>query len=148
MCGSTHGQTQRETPWVTLSWQFKSPMWGISSVFPLTAITLICLVHSLYWYLRILPRVHAHLLWSGSERCSVVSNSSRPLDYNPPGSSVHETLQAKILEWVAVPFPRGFSWPRDWTQVYCIAGIFFTVWATRKTLSSPCHDGFSTKAYE
>ena len=34
-------------------------------------------------------------------------------------------LQAKILEWVAFPFFSGFSQPRDWTQVSCIAGGFF-----------------------
>ena len=49
-----------------------------------------------------------------------------------PGSSVHGILQARILEWVAIPFSRGFSWPRDWTQVSCIAGRFFTVWAIRE----------------
>ena len=38
-----------------------------------------------------------------------------PMDCSPPGSSVHGTLQAKILEWVAIPFSRGSSQPRDWT---------------------------------
>jgi len=36
-------------------------------------------------------------------------------------------LQARILEWVAMPFFRGSSQPRDQTQVSCIAGVFFTV---------------------
>ena len=49
-----------------------------------------------------------------------------------PGSSVSGILQARILEWVAIAFPRGPSRLRDWTQVSCIAGRFFTVWATRK----------------
>ena len=40
-------------------------------------------------------------------------------------------LQARILEWVAMPSSRGSSQPRDWTQVSCIAGGFFTVWVTR-----------------
>ena len=48
-----------------------------------------------------------------------------------PGSSVCGNLQARILEWVAIPFSRGSYWPRDWTLVSCIAGRFFTVWATR-----------------
>ena len=39
-----------------------------------------------------------------------------PRDCSPPGSSVHGILQARILEWVAVSFSRGSSWPRDWTQ--------------------------------
>ena len=38
-------------------------------------------------------------------------------DCSPPGSSVHGILQARILEWVAIPFSRGSSLPRDWTQV-------------------------------
>ena len=56
------------------------------------------------------------------------------MDYSPPGSSVHEISQARILEGVAMPFSRGSSQPRDWTQVSCTAGRFFTVWATRKAL--------------
>ena len=48
-----------------------------------------------------------------------------------PGSSVHGILQVRILESVAIPFSRGFSHSRDQTQVCCIAGSFFTIWATR-----------------
>ena len=46
-------------------------------------------------------------------------------------------LQAKILKWVAFPFSQGSSQLRDWTQVFCIAGGFFTSWATREALSIP-----------
>ena len=53
----------------------------------------------------------------------------KPTECSPQGSSVHGILQARILEWIAIPFSRGFSWPRDWTLVSCIAGRFFTVWA-------------------
>ena len=52
------------------------------------------------------------------------------MDYGPPGSSVHGILQTRILEWVAIPFSRGSSWPRDWTWVSYIAGRFFSVRAT------------------
>ena len=45
---------------------------------------------------------------------------------------VYGILQGRILEWVAFPFSRGSSQPRDWTQVSCIAGGFFTSWATGK----------------
>ena len=45
------------------------------------------------------------------------------------GSSVHGTLQARILQWVAIPFSRGSSWLRDQPRVYCITGRFFTIWA-------------------
>ena len=54
-----------------------------------------------------------------------------PMDCSPPGSSVHGILQARILEWVASPFSRGSSWPKDRTQVSCMAGRYFTIWATR-----------------
>ena len=49
-----------------------------------------------------------------------------PLDCSPPGSSVHGILQARTLEWVAVPFSRGSSQPRDRTQISRVAGGFFT----------------------
>ena len=49
-----------------------------------------------------------------------------PMDCSPPGSSVHGILQARILEWVIIPFSKGSSRPRDQTQVSCIAGRFFT----------------------
>ena len=55
-----------------------------------------------------------------------------PTDYSPPGSPVHGILQARIVEWVAIPFSRGSSRPRDRTCVSCIADRFFTVWATRE----------------
>ena len=55
-----------------------------------------------------------------------------PVDCSPPGSSVPGILQARILEWVTIPFSRGSSRPSDWTLVSLIAGRFFTVWATRK----------------
>ena len=52
------------------------------------------------------------------ESCSVVSDSG---EFSRPE-----------LGWVAFPFSRGFSQPRDWSQVSCTAGGFFTVWATRE----------------
>ena len=55
-----------------------------------------------------------------------------PMNCSPPGSSSHGILQARILEWVAIPFSRGSSQPRDRTPVSHTAGRFFTVWATRE----------------
>ena len=55
-----------------------------------------------------------------------------PIDCSLPGSSVHGILQTRILEWVAIPFSRGSSWPRDRSWVSYIAGRFFTIWATRE----------------
>ena len=65
-----------------------------------------------------------------------MSNSCDPMDCSPPGFSVHGILQARILEWVAISFSRRTSWLRDQTRVSCIAGRFFTSWATRETLAS------------
>ena len=48
------------------------------------------------------------------------------MDWGSPGSSVHGILQARILEWVAIPFSRRSSQTRDWTQVSSIAGRLFT----------------------
>ena len=44
-----------------------------------------------------------------------------PMDYRPPGSSVHKILKARILEWAAIPFSRGSSSFRDQTQVSCVS---------------------------
>ena len=54
------------------------------------------------------------------------------MDCSPPGSPVHGNLQTRMLEWVTMPPSRGSSQPRDQTQVSHIAGIVFTIWATRK----------------
>ena len=62
-------------------------------------------------------------------------------------SSLRGILQARMLEWVAIPFFRGSFQPRDQTQVSCIVGGFFKVWATReapKYLSSQ-HTHFSSR---
>ena len=55
-------------------------------------------------------------------------------DCGLPGSSVHGILQARKMEWVAIPFSREFSQPRDQIQVSFIAGRFFIFWATSKAL--------------
>ena len=49
-----------------------------------------------------------------------------PIDCSPPRSSVHRILQARILEWVAMPSFRGSSQLRDWTCISCAEGRFFT----------------------
>ena len=57
-----------------------------------------------------------------------------PMDCSHPGFSVYGILQARILEWIGIPFSR-FSWPRDWTWVSCIADRLFTTWATKEAQS-------------
>ena len=59
-----------------------------------------------------------------AQSCPTLCN---PRDSSPPGSSVHRILQAKILEWIDIPFSRRSSRLRDQTQVSCIAGRFFTI---------------------
>ena len=53
---------------------------------------------------------------------------------NPMDYTVHGILQARILKWVTFPFSRGSSQSRDQTQVFRIAGEFFTSWTTREAL--------------
>ena len=50
-----------------------------------------------------------------------------PVDCSPSGCCVHGLLQARILEWVAMSFSRGFSQLRDQTWVFCMVGRFFTM---------------------
>ena len=67
-----------------------------------------------------MPSPYKSEKWNVS--CSVVSDSATPWTLcSPPGSSVHGILQARILEWVTIPFSRGSSPPRDQTQVTHIA---------------------------
>ena len=92
------------------------------------------LIGSTQWYLSTIP-IHGYpsltqshsqititVLYLYFESHSVVSDSLWP----------HGILQARILECVAFLFSRGSSQPRDWTQVSCIAGRFFTSWAKRE----------------
>ena len=67
-------------------------------------------------------KIRKPLLRAVSQSCLTLCN---PMNCSPPGSSVHRISQARILEWLAVLFFRGFSWPRDQTRVPCIAGRFF-----------------------
>ena len=64
-----------------------------------------------------------------AQSCPTLCN---PTDCSPPGFSAHGILQARILEWIAIPFSRGTSQPRDWALVSCLTGKFFTIWATKK----------------
>ena len=57
--------------------------------------------------------MHAKLLLSYLTLCN-------PIDHAPPDSFVHGILQARILEWVAMPSSRGSSQPRDWTHISCL----------------------------
>ena len=95
-------------------------------------ITLMSLPSCLKWSIVNIKMVYLgnHLL--SMLKCinpPVISNSLYPMDCSPPGSSVHGSLQARILEWVAISFSRGSSQSRDRTSVSHMACRFFTVWA-------------------
>ena len=62
--------------------------------------------------------------------CSISPILCNPTDSSPPGSSIHGILQARMLEWVVIPFSRVYSQSRNQTWVSRIAGRFFTIWAT------------------
>ena len=80
---------------------------------------------------------------------SVMPNSfvTLRMDCSLPGSSVHGILQARVLEWAAIPFCKGISQPRDRTHisyVSCIGRWVLPRWATWEV--PPCNRGFLFKA--
>ena len=52
------------------------------------------------------------------------------VEHSPP-DFVHRILQARLLEWVVIPFSRGSFQLRDWIRASCTAGRFFTIWSTK-----------------
>ena len=67
-----------------------------------------------------------------TQSCPTLCN---PMDWGPWGSSLHGILQARRLEWVAIPFSRESSCPRDWTWVPWMAGRFFTYCLSHQGIS-------------
>ena len=92
-------------------------------------ITVCCIHQCIHIENKIIKKIICLWSWSITQSCPTLFD---PMDCNLPGSSDHGISQARILEWVAVPFSRGSYQPRDQTQVSLIAGRFFTVWATRE----------------
>ena len=85
------------------------------------------------WHLFQIYNIMIQYLYESRESVSHWCLTLRnPMYCSLPGSSVHGILQATILDWVAIPFSRGSSWPRNQTGVSCIADRFFTKWATRE----------------
>ena len=81
------------------------------------------------------PPLKSLILWSEvAQSCLTLCD---PMDCSLPGSSIHSIFQTRVLEWVAISFSRGSSQPRDRTQVSCITGRCFTLWATRESLVTP-----------
>ena len=133
----------------------------LQGIFPTQGWNL-CLLH---WQADSLPLSHLgrrrtgqqglyHLALGGEAICSWESESEvpqlcptlcDPMDCSIPGSSVHGIFRARVLEWVAMPFSRVSSQPRDQTQVSCIAGRLFIILATPWTAAhqAPPSMGFS-----
>ena len=78
----------------------------------------------------IVPHVCVHA--KSLQSCLTLCN---PMDSSWPGSSVLGISQARLLEWVAISFSRGSSWPRDRTCVFWIASGYFTTEPPRKPVS-------------
>ena len=70
--------------------------------------------------IKILPFQSLWSLYSESEVTQLCPTLCDPMDCSLPGSSLHGIFQARVVEWVAISFSRGSSWPRDQTQVSCI----------------------------
>ena len=88
------------------------------------------LVHSLSPFS--VPALFKWIFWQQIQQVWVKVAQLSPTLCDPVDYTVRGTLQATILEWVAFPFSRGSSQPRDQNQVSHIAGGLFTSWATRE----------------
>ena len=114
-----------------------SPGWQKPFLSHMYWVQLLSIFHVVFWFCISLGRGVSSLKLSIPSLCVCLVTQSfltlcDPVDCSPPVSSVHEILQARILEWVAMPSSRGSSQPSNQTQVSCIAGGFFTIWATRE----------------
>ena len=94
-------------------------------------------LHSIY-YPQFCPSDFSHSLlslylawWASSAIAQSCPTFWDPMDCGLSGSSFHGIFQARVLEWIAISFSRGSSWPRNRTRVSHIAVRCFTIWATR-----------------
>ena len=84
---------------------------------------------------RNIPQHNKSYIWQSESESEVAQSCLTlcdPVDWSPPGSSVHGVLQARILEWVAISFSKGSSQPRNRSHVSHGAGRRFNLWATRE----------------
>ena len=81
-------------------------------------------------------------IWICAKLCQSCLTLCDPMDSSPPGSSVCGILQARILEWVAMPSSREFSLPRDQTCISCTDGGYFTTSVTWEALICSWHPHF------
>ena len=107
--------------WQFFPWNYS--VLGFFRYIKLDLIVMLCFIHSESVFMTFENEV--------TRSCSTLCN---PMDCSPLGSFVHGIFQARILEWIAISFSRGSSQPRDLTQICCIAGRLFTIWATREPM--------------
>lgn len=87
----------------------------------------------------------SYLFWLHSiQLCPTLCD---PMNCNLPGSSAHGIFQARMLEWVAISLSRGSSEPRDWTQVSCTTGRFFSDWSYQGCIQLNVYSTFSLSVY-
>ena len=91
-----------------------------------------------FTFLRVDFLLIPRLLWAGCVHAKLLQSCLTlcdRMDCNPPGSSIHGILQARILQWATMPSSRGSSWARDQTQVSyvsCISRQILYLWATKE----------------
>ena len=93
------------------------------------------------------------IIFSGKNKYAAQSISQvwlfcDPMDCSPPGSSVHGILQARVLEWVAMPFSKGSSWCSDRSHVSCISRWILyhrATWEAQEQISSTLNDNLKIK---
>ena len=90
--------------------------WTINTMKPITT-------HTMFLLTLFIPKI----CYSVAKLCLILWDT---MECIPPGSSVHLVFQERILEWVAISFSRGSSWPRGWTHVFCFSRQILYHWAT------------------
>ena len=83
--------------------------------------------HNREWGIIKQTATHSFCCCLVTKLCPTLCNS---MDWSPPGSSGNGIIPARLLEWVAISFSRGSSWPRYWTCVSCIGRLILYQWAT------------------
>ena len=81
----------------------------------------------------------ASTMWMHAKLLQLCLTLCNLMDWSLPGFSVHGILQARILEWVAISFSKGSSWPRDWTHISCTGRWILYPWTSWEALSLTCH---------
>ena len=105
---------------------------NIKPFFSFSNLNFFFLTYIFYWSIVDLQSFRCTARWFSYTHVKVKVAQSCLTCFDPMDCTVPGILQARILEWVAFPFSRGFSQPRERTQVSGIAGEFFTNWVIRK----------------